>query len=98
GARRGGKRAESDQPAEESRGRGDRRGNEFTDWPVLGSSSHGSRGTPSRTTACRRRLTVSAALPLPGAPEAWRSASYLWKFPAFYLTAFQEEILYVYNT
>jgi hypothetical protein len=28
----------------------------------------------SRTSACRRRLTASAALPLSAAPEAWRSA------------------------
>ena len=27
-----------------------------------------------RTSACRRRLPASATLPLPGAPDAWRSA------------------------
>jgi hypothetical protein len=41
---------------------------------VLGVCS-ASNGHVRRTKACRRRRTASAALPLPAAPDAWRSAA-----------------------
>src|SRR5262252_8225203 len=40
-------------------------------------------GRASRTIACRRRQPASAALPLPGAPDAWRSALYTSHQDAF---------------
>jgi len=47
--------------------------------PVFADRGEGLQRDDGRTRVCSRRPTASAALPLPGAAETWRSASKVQK-------------------